>query len=68
MKQGLPECIEFEYKRHGTLCLTPGFNILTGKIDYHTIAETRDENDFANHIKIRLPWLLMLPGYLFLNN
>ncbi len=51
MKQGFPESIEFEYKRHGTLCLTPSFNILTGKIDYHTIAETRDENDFADHIK-----------------
>ena len=51
MKQGLPESIEFEYKRHGTLCLTPSFNILTGKIDYHTIAETRNESDFADHIK-----------------
>ena len=51
MKQGLPESIEFEYKRHGTLCLTPSFNVLTGKIDHHTIAETRDENDFADHIK-----------------
>lgn len=51
MKQGLPESIEFEYKRHGTLCLTPSFNILTGKIDHHTIAETRNENDFSDHIK-----------------
>lgn len=51
MKKGMVECIEFEYKRHGTLCLTPSFNIATGKIDAHTIDSTRNEQDFLEHIK-----------------
>lgn len=42
---------EFEYKRHGNLCLTPSFNIATGMIDAHTIDETRNEQDFVEHIK-----------------
>jgi len=42
---------EFEYKRHGTLCLTPSFNIATGAIDTHTIDTTRNEQDFLEHIK-----------------
>ncbi len=50
-KPGLIERREFEYKRHGTLCLTPSFNIATGMIDTHTIDETRNEQDFLEHIK-----------------
>jgi len=50
-KPGLIERREFEYKRHGTLCLTPSFNIATGMIDAHTIDETRNEQDFLDHIK-----------------
>ena len=47
---GSPEKREFEYQRHGTLCLTPSFNVATGKIDEFMISETRDEQDFRNHI------------------
>jgi len=51
MLSGSVEKREFEYKRHGTLCLTPSFNIVTGKIIHHTIDETRDEIDFYEHIR-----------------
>lgn len=50
-KPGSIERREFEYKRHGTLCLTPSFNIATGMIDSHTINETRTEQDFLEHVK-----------------
>jgi hypothetical protein len=48
---GLIERREFEYKRHGTVCLTPSFNVATGLIDTHTIDTTRTEQDFAEHIR-----------------
>ena len=48
---GLVERREFEYKRHGTICLTPSFNVATGLIDTHTIETTRTEQDFAEHIR-----------------
>jgi transposase len=51
VKPGMPEKIEFEYKRHGTLCLTPSFNVATGKVDEFQIRETRNEQDFAEHIE-----------------
>ena len=51
MKQGVIEKREFEYKRHGTLSLTPSFNVVTGQIMQHRIAETRGEIDFYEHIK-----------------
>ncbi len=50
-KQGMIEKQEFEYKRHGTLSLTPSFNIVTGQIMNYRIAETRNEVDFCEHIK-----------------
>lgn len=51
VKAGSPEKIEFEYKRNGTLCLIPSFNVSTGKIDEFKIGETRNEQDFAEHIR-----------------
>ena len=51
MKAGRVERQEFEYKRHGTLCLTPSFNVATGEIEAHTIQETRNEQDFLAHIE-----------------
>ncbi len=50
MRSGLPEKIEFEYTRHGTLCLIPSFDIITGKITTYRLGETRDEQDFSEHI------------------
>lgn len=42
---------EYEYIRHGTLCLIPSFNVKAGTVDSYTISETRDENDFSGHIR-----------------
>lgn len=51
MTPGSPEKIEFEYKRNGTLQLTPSFEITTGKIINYRIADTRNEVDFCQHIE-----------------
>ena len=32
MIRGVPQRIEHEYKRHGTLCLTAGLNVATGEV------------------------------------
>jgi hypothetical protein len=50
-RPGLVERFEFEYVRHGTLCLTASFDVGSGKVISHTIGETRGEVDFAEHIK-----------------
>jgi transposase len=50
MKPGLDERREFEYKRHGTLCLIANLVVATGKIVAPTLGPTRDEQDFARHI------------------
>lgn len=50
VQPGSPEKIEFEYKRHGTLCLIPSFNVATGRVDQYRIGETRNEQDFSDHI------------------
>jgi hypothetical protein len=42
--------MEFEYKRHGTLCLTANFDVATGTLILPTIAPTRTEQDVAAHI------------------
>lgn len=51
VKPGLDEKVEFEYKRHGTLCLIANFDVVTGKIVSPTIAPTRTEDDFCAHIE-----------------
>lgn len=51
MKPGVPERREFEYRRHGTQCLTAGFEVATGRIVAPTVQSTRDEADFAAHIQ-----------------
>jgi transposase len=53
-KPAMPGCIEleeFEYIRHGTLCLTANFDVLTGSIIEPTIAETRNNGDFLGHVQ-----------------
>ena len=42
--------MEFEYKRHGTLCLMANFDVVTGKAIAPTIGSTRTEEDFVAHI------------------
>jgi len=50
MRPGKPALLEFEYERHGTLCLIPSFEVATGRITQATIGPTRTEEDFDNHI------------------
>ena len=50
VRPGLVERVEFEYIRHGTLCLIANFDVVTGKVVSPTIGPTRTEADFAAHI------------------
>jgi transposase len=51
MQPGLIERREFEYVRHGTTCLIANFDVVTGEVVAPTIGPTRNENDFALHIR-----------------
>jgi len=51
MRPGTPERIEFEYKRHGTMCLIATWDVTRGGILGYTLGATRTEQDFANHIE-----------------
>jgi transposase len=51
MKQSKHERREFEYIRHGTLCLIANFQVATGMVLAPTIGPTRSEEDFARPIK-----------------
>lgn len=51
VRPGLVERIEFEYRRHGTLCLIANFDVVTGKIISPTLRPTRTAADFAAHIE-----------------
>jgi transposase len=51
MIAGKWERIEFEYTRHGTLCLIGNFVVTTGELIRPTIGPTRTEADFASHIE-----------------
>jgi hypothetical protein len=50
MQPGRPARIEYEYVRHGTLCLIGNWDVVTGQLIAPTIRETRTEEDFAWHI------------------
>jgi len=50
MRPGQPERIEYEYKRHGTLCLFGNWDVVLGQMIAPTIRKTRTEEDFAWHI------------------
>lgn len=50
MKPGLVERREFEYIRHGTLCLIANFQVSTGKVIASSIGPTRTEEDFVAHV------------------
>ena len=51
MIAGRCQLIEFEYARHGTLCLIGNFVVTTGELLRPTIGPTRTEADFAGHIE-----------------
>ena len=42
---------EFQYTRHGTVCVTGNWHVVEGQMICPTIAETRDNEDFAKHIE-----------------
>lgn len=50
MKPGQPTRIEFEYTRHGTLCLTGNWHVVLGQMIAPTVGTTRTEEDFCGHI------------------
>jgi transposase len=51
MIPGHPEQIEFEYSRHGTLCLIPAFDVIDGKVIASYTGKTRTEDDWLAFIK-----------------
>jgi transposase len=51
MIAGKCQLIEFEYERHGTLCLIGNFAVTTGELLPPTIGATRTEEDFVGHIR-----------------
>lgn len=50
MQPGRPERIEFEYTRHGTLCLIGNWDVVLGQMIAPTIRQHRKEEDFLWHI------------------
>ena len=50
VRPGLVERVEFEYIRHGTLCLMANFDVVTGQVERPSIGPTRTEVDFVAHI------------------
>lgn len=42
---------EFQYTRHGTVCVTGNWDVVAGQMIATTISETRDNQDFAEHIR-----------------
>ena len=51
MRPGRDELREFEYIRHGTLCLMANLLVATGKVIAPTVGSTRSEEDFFRHIQ-----------------
>jgi transposase len=50
MQPRRPVRIEYEYQRHGTLCLFGNWDVVLGQMIAPTIRETRTDEDFAWHI------------------
>lgn len=50
MQPGKPERIEYEYRRHGTLCLIGNWDVVMGQLIAPTISATRTEKDLVQHI------------------
>ena len=54
MLPGKVERREFEYIRHGTLSFMFNFDVATGQLATSSCGKTRNEADFANHIRRRV--------------
>lgn len=50
-RPGQVERREFEYIRHGTLCLIANFEVATGRILTPSLGPTRTEDDFVTHLR-----------------
>ena len=50
LRRGMMERLEYEYVRHGTLCLIANFDVATGRVESPTVGLSRSEEDFAAHI------------------
>lgn len=50
VRPGRVERVEFEYSRHGTLCLMANFDVVTGRVVTPSIGPIRTELDFVAHI------------------
>lgn len=67
-KPGLVERREFEYVRHGTLCLIANFEVATGRILAPSVGPTRTEEDFVAHLEKTLEadpegeWIFVTDG------
>lgn len=42
---------ETQYTRHGAVCLTAAWHVVLGQVIYHTIQQTRNNDDFANFVE-----------------
>jgi transposase len=51
MQPGQPIRREYEYKRHGTLCLIGNWDVVNGQMLAPTISFTRTEQDLLEHFK-----------------
>ena len=51
MAPGQAARIEYEYKRHGTLCLIGNWDVVQGQLLSPTISETRTEEDLLRHFQ-----------------
>lgn len=66
-RPGLNEKIEFEYIRHGTLCLIANFDVVTGQVVCPSIGPTRTEADFTAHV-VRTIETDPLAGWVFVTD
>ena len=48
-RPGLIARQEFEYERHGTICLTGNFEVATGRVISPTFGIRRGEEEFLQH-------------------
>lgn len=66
LRPRLVERLEYEYVRHGTLCLIANLDVATGRVENPTIGLTRSEQDFAAHITLTIdddpdaPWIFVV--------
>lgn len=63
---GKHQRVEYNYDRHGTLCLIADFEVATGKVIAPTIGTTRKEEDYVAHIALTVetapdaPWIFIV--------